>query len=1118
MVTCFLCVTISRLLANNEWTAEFRDLIKNILQKDPTKRLTIPQILAHAWFTNHAPHSRDSLTLGTTTVSTQPTSTESPSATSGNDASASSVTSESTHTSSEFEASSATSPDEDEHEALHLHRNPSQTTIKKLEGGNPRKPSTANKKQQPETVKEEESTPQPIQQAFARLTGNDGGPGPSETPSRPPSQTRFPPPRSNSTNSKEPPLPTRTPVRTKRRSVSSQLSDHENDPTDPGHDSPSLPQPEKFNQAPLPLQDYASLLQTPAPIIFGTPLERDLLNVLSAMGFDTAQIVHSVLTDACDATGAMWWILKRKAEKKVVEEGGLNLLAQSESDKHLRKHSEKKSSRKEEAMRRGSVDKIKKKSDHGQGHRGEGTAEGEGDETPHVAARIPALVSAHSAPELAFIPPTPTAAAHQQASTPPRPRSPNNPFLTPTIVPAVPSGVDSLGKSHHSHHASHPSTPAGSLKDKDGKEFKDGSKGRREGKARSGSVSIMQRATTALEAAGLVRKKSSETVSKEKDDKGKGKEEDKRPTTAGEDSRSSHGSGSRLTKSPPLWPVKDSAIPQTPGNVEASPPSQVMGSPWVMAGATASLSSTDADLPGNSSPGDTLTALPDISKSGMKTSGHHRNRASLLSAFRMWFNEDRKGKRKAGLGSATHGMAYGHAPRTPSAADHRGTVKMKRRTSGGSTRNGHRAKGPSISSHRSSSVNSRRSSTASMHMVVLESPSYGFEHITRQRSDPSRRSFGTHTPNSERGEYFASSRPSSVQSFSVKPRHRKSPSASSAGSVQYLSRAASPYHRRGGSGSSTRVIRSPPQNLSRPAHARTNSATSSVYSSSRPGSFYEQSESESAMRTASPFRHGRRSYDDSTPRRSTHSHGSTTFVAQKRQTPFMPPAMSYSSSSGGSVGRTSWKKSWGLEPPGWQSRQASLPIEVLAISPAGEGSTNIRDVFTSRSSLSATGRPGSGGAGGATLIDDDSDWVDEDDDIPAFVGGLGQVSSLASGMPATGLGGGASPMEQTFGSYSMEAPVMLSPAPSRIPTAMSRNTAGKRGGKNSNGGAGGSGVVASSSRKAGHSPMGRVSPSGEDSLRHDISEARGGRRGQLPKPGFRTTAIQEEDEGEEEEE
>ncbi|KAG2153810.1 kinase-like domain-containing protein, partial [Suillus clintonianus] len=93
---------------------------------------------------------------------------------------------------------------------------------------------------------------------------------------------------------KAPPYPTRTPAHTKCRSVSSILSDS---------GLPTLDKP----LAPLPPQDFASLLSIPAPIIFSTPAEGDLLNSLSLLGFDTSQIVYSVLTDACDAAGAVWW-------------------------------------------------------------------------------------------------------------------------------------------------------------------------------------------------------------------------------------------------------------------------------------------------------------------------------------------------------------------------------------------------------------------------------------------------------------------------------------------------------------------------------------------------------------------------------------------------------------------------------------------------------------------------------------------------------------------------------------------------------------------------------------------------------------------------------------------
>lgn len=594
---------------------------------------------------------------------------------------------------------------------------------------------------------------------------------------------------------------------------------------------------------------------------------------------------------------------------------------------------------------------------------------------------------------------------------------------------------------------------------------------------RSGSVSIMQRATTALEAAGLVRKKSAEAM---KDEKSKEKDSEKRGA-ASEDSRHLHSGPGKLVKSPPS---RDTPVPGTPNlDQEVVVNNAGPGSPWVLARFS---NSSPPEISPTPSPGDTLTSLPQISP---KEGGPHRNRASLLTAFRMWFHEDRRSKRKSSAkGSATKGgvnvpYTHGMEARTPPPSTGRNSVKAKRRTSGSGSRKGHRAKGPSISSRRSSSVNSRRSSTASMAQVAAESP-FTFEHMvamSRQRSDPSRRSFGSRTPNSERGEYN-SSRPSSVHSYNVgKHRHRKSPSASSAGSL-HLARATSPYHRRTGSGSSTRVVRSPAQSAPRGLHLRSNSTTSSVHSlpSSRHGSFYEQSESD-AQRTGSPFRPHSRNTLDETPRRGQ-PHGNSTFVAQKRQTPFQPPLLTGSISNSS---RSSWKKSWGLEPPGWQTRTARLPIEVLSVSPAGDA-TALRDVFTGRPSLSP---------------DDDDEWVDVDDE-PGYMGGVGQTPATASSFFSTS--SGVSPVDSTFGgSPFVESPILLAaPRPTSV-----RGQKGTRAGK-----------VSSNRTKPGTPPIGRQSPLPVEINLDAVPETRGGRR-QLPNarpgPAFRH-AIQEEDEDEDE--
>lgn len=79
-----------------------------------------------------------------------------------------------------------------------------------------------------------------------------------------------------------------------------------------------------------------------------------------------------------------------------------------------------------------------------------------------------------------------------------------------------------------------------------------------------------------------------------------------------------------------------------------------------------------------------------------------------------------------------------------------------------------------------------------------------------------------------------------------------------------------------------------------------------------------------------------------------------------------------------------------------------MPVEIISVLPAADG-PSIRDVFTRRPSLTlSTGH-------GTTPGGDEDDWVDEDDDIPPFAGGLGQVvnwgaSTSSSTSSTTGLG------------------------------------------------------------------------------------------------------------------
>ena len=122
--------------------------------------------------------------------------------------------------------------------------------------------------------------------------------------------------RRNSANSIAPPLPTRTPVRTKRRSVSSQISP----PTSPKLRSATLTtangaagvEGEMSNEGEGVVMDFVGAMTRQVAVVFSTPQERAMLSTLAALGFDTGQIVHSVLSDACDSAGALWWIMRKK--------------------------------------------------------------------------------------------------------------------------------------------------------------------------------------------------------------------------------------------------------------------------------------------------------------------------------------------------------------------------------------------------------------------------------------------------------------------------------------------------------------------------------------------------------------------------------------------------------------------------------------------------------------------------------------------------------------------------------------------------------------------------------------------------------------------------------------
>lgn len=648
---------------------------------------------------------------------------------------------------------------------------------------------------------------------------------------------------------------------------------------------------------------------------------------------------------------------------------------------------------------------------------------------------------------------------------------------------------------------------------------------------------MLQRATTVLGgAASLVRKKSEENALAE-NALGRARDRDRN----NDEPRSSSGSGGRLTKSPPPGKIsKESKEREREGSVDA--PASAKGTPLTHPGREKP--SPSSAFLGSPMPRRSLTdggqpSSPLVTRDFIKP----RNRASILSTFRGWFDDGRR-KRKAGSPFSTPNNSpaggllasspgfSGYSPGDSSGAPFSGRpyIPRKRSSSGkGTTSRRHRNpkdRRHSISSRRSSSAPSRRSSIGSMASIpnvggtlgsVGEYTVYNGSSLVRRPSDGSRNSFnaGAITPLEE--DVFDPSRPSSASQRAppisgvarIGKSHSKSSSTSSGGSMgrnrksnrpSSRSETRSPtstvgrVHQRAGSGSSqTRVVKQArkipsagrvlattaetPVMTEKTRHGRSNSVSSMQ---SGVSSVVEDEVEFGSRRAASPI---------SRPVRTIH-------VAQKKQTTYGAPSGAPSGSIGYGLKHSSWKKSWGLEPPGWAHRASnqSVVIEVLDTrNPKG----GLRDVFA--------GGGKSGVAPGMTLPDDgnDDDWSDIDDDM-VYAGGLGQLGSTHT--PSQNANG-ASPGS----SSALESPLLFA-----------HSNSGRRTKR-----AAGPGMVSLPSNPPGGSPLPSSSPLpitptnaptssliGMDGLGLERNTS----RRQLPagRAGFRGPAIVEEEEEEEE--
>lgn len=74
-----------------------------------------------------------------------------------------------------------------------------------------------------------------------------------------------------------------------------------------------------------PPSDFVAMLTQPAYIPFESPVEQQLFHMLQTLGFAVGQIRYSVQTNACDAAGALWWLLLHRAKSSPLQANTLGI-------------------------------------------------------------------------------------------------------------------------------------------------------------------------------------------------------------------------------------------------------------------------------------------------------------------------------------------------------------------------------------------------------------------------------------------------------------------------------------------------------------------------------------------------------------------------------------------------------------------------------------------------------------------------------------------------------------------------------------------------------------------------------------------------------------------------
>lgn len=148
-------------------------------------------------------------------------------------------------------------------------------------------------------------------------------------------------------------LHSRTPSRTKRRSVSSTLSLERRLSHHSAHHSYITFPPEDYLSKldpSVPPSNTSSTPATTAPApaggagtgaAFTTPSETRLLRQLDQIGLDVGQLKHSVETDACDASAGLWWLLRQKQQERGEDVREVKREREKEKEKEVKREKEK---------------------------------------------------------------------------------------------------------------------------------------------------------------------------------------------------------------------------------------------------------------------------------------------------------------------------------------------------------------------------------------------------------------------------------------------------------------------------------------------------------------------------------------------------------------------------------------------------------------------------------------------------------------------------------------------------------------------------------------------------------------------------------------------------------